>query len=145
MAFAVYDTASRELCLASAGFPKPLLVRNGRAELVDVSGVPLGLFPDSTYESKRLNLVPGDVIVFCSDGVHEQTNALDEEFGINRLVSRLAEARDGTTAERIAEDIVRAIDEHAGENAACRECMDDRTIVILRIGERGDQDLMRTP
>jgi len=133
MAFGVYDSSRQELCLANAGFPQPLLVRDKRVSLVDVTGVPLGLLSDSSYESVRLRLLPGDVMVFCSDGIHEQTNRLEEEFGLERLISRLAGMHERATAERIAEEIVKAIDEHAGEGAASRQCGDDRTIVVLRV------------
>ncbi len=135
MAFGVYDPAARELELANAGFPKPVLVRNRRAAPVNVVGVPLGLFPESTYDSVRLQLQPGDVVVFCSDGVYEHTNADDEEFGVERLTSRLAETCATVTAEQTAADIIRALEEHAGESTPCRECHDDRTIVVLRVPE----------
>ena len=31
-------------------------------------------------------LRPGDIVVFCSDGVHEHMNALEEKFGIECLI-----------------------------------------------------------
>ncbi|MBZ5497422.1 MAG: SpoIIE family protein phosphatase [Acidobacteriia bacterium] len=134
MAFGVYDGVRRELCLANAGFPQPFLVRDNRVETVDVAGVPLGLLPDSTYESVCLRLQPGDFVVFCSDGIHEQTNALDEEFGLRRLIAQLGEACASFTAERIAGDIVKAIEVHAGKDGPRSQPRDDRTIVVLRIG-----------
>ena len=135
MVFGVYDAARRELCLANAGFPLPLLVRDKRVVTVDVTGVPLGLLSGSTYESVSLQLEPGDVVVFCSDGIHEQTNEFEEEFGVERLISRLAAERVCLAAEQIAEDIARALEQHAGASAACRECHDDRTIVVLRVAD----------
>jgi sigma-B regulation protein RsbU (phosphoserine phosphatase) len=133
MALAVYDPDRRELSLASAGFPQPLLVRDKRAVPIGVGGVPLGLLPESVYESACLRLQPGDVVVFCSDGILEQTNVQEEEFGVERLLSRLAPLCESATPERIAEDIVQAINDHAGGSAACRECHDDRTIVVLSV------------
>jgi phosphoserine phosphatase RsbU/P len=131
MAFGIYDPAKSELCLASAGFPPPLLIRAREVTEVAVSGVPLGLLPDITYDPVSLALQPGDTVVFCSDGVHEQTNALEEEFGLGRLVAHLAEACGSSSAERIAGDIVRAIEAYAGTDPI-RECSDDRTIVVLK-------------
>lgn len=95
--------------------------------------MPLGLLSDSTYEPVCLSLQPGDVVVFCSDGIHEQTNCVEEEFGVARLVSQLAEMCQRSTAGRIAGDIVKAIDRHAGGSAGAREFTDDRTIVVLRV------------
>jgi sigma-B regulation protein RsbU (phosphoserine phosphatase) len=132
MAFGVYSPDKRELILANAGFPPPLLVRDRRAVPIDVAGTPLGLFAESTYDSVSMGLKPGDMVVFCSDGVHEQMNALDEEFGIERLISSLTESRVGATAEEVAQNIVREVREYAGENG-CAECVDDRTIVVFRV------------
>jgi sigma-B regulation protein RsbU (phosphoserine phosphatase) len=134
MTLGIYDPAKKELCMAGAGFPHPLLVRGGRAVPVPINGVPLGLLPDTQYEAQNLPLQHGDVVVFCSDGVHEQTNALEEEFGADRLISQLAELCESRSAGSIAEDIMQAINEHAGENG-CGDCRDDRTIVVLRFTE----------
>lgn len=132
MAFGVYDTARHELCLANAGFPPPLLVRDNRVTSVPVRGVPLGLFANTSYEPVCLLLQPGDILVFCSDGIHEQTNAQEDEFGVERLVSCLTAIREDSTAEQIAQGILGAIEEYAGPTP-CRECSDDRTIVVLRV------------
>jgi sigma-B regulation protein RsbU (phosphoserine phosphatase) len=133
LAFSVYDPGQHSLTVANAGFPPPLLVRDRMAVAIDVGGVPLGLLPESTYESVRVQLEPGDMVVFCSDGIHEQTNPLEEEFGVERLLSQLAETGDCATAGRVAENIARSIEEHAGRRAGGCQFVDDRTIVILRV------------
>ncbi len=138
MAFGVYDTSRRELCLANAGFPPPMLVRKNRATSVPVRGVPLGLFADTSYDSVCLCLEPGDTVVFCSDGIHEQTNEREEQFGVERLLACLTSIHEGSTAEQIAQGILTAIEEHAGP-APCGECSDDRTIVVLRVADTGAQ------
>jgi sigma-B regulation protein RsbU (phosphoserine phosphatase) len=137
LAFAVYDAARREICIANAGFPLPVLVRNGTATPLAVRGVPLGLFTTSAYEPLRLQLQVGDVIAFCSDGIHEQANDSGEEFGVPRLLSHLARTKDGHSAEKIADGILDAALQHAGELAGCNECRDDRTVVVLRVRENG--------
>jgi sigma-B regulation protein RsbU (phosphoserine phosphatase) len=135
LAFGTYRMSTRELVLANAGFPRPLLVRQGKATAIEVAGIPVGMLPGTRYDAARLTLQPGDVLVFCSDGVHEQTNRLGEEFGLGRLLDRLATTREGCSAESIAEDIRRAVEEYAPERAGCEECSDDRTIVVLRVQE----------
>ena len=133
LSLGVYDPATHELTIANAGFPRPLLVRDGNASSVDVTGVPLGILPNSTYESARLRLKPGDIVVFCSDGIHEQTNGFEEEYGIERLLSHLAGASECASAEQIAANIAHSIDEHSRDGASRRRNVDDRTIVILRV------------
>jgi len=85
MHFAIYDAALRELSIANAGGTLPLLIRNGEVTEINVTGVPLGLLPDVEYDEVTLTLQPGDIAVFASDGIHESTNAADEEFGSDRL------------------------------------------------------------
>ncbi len=133
LAFAVYDATKREICIANAGLPPPVLVRNGTGVQLAVTGVPLGIFSTSDYEPLRLQVQDGDIVVFCSDGIYEQANASGEEFGVRRLISRLEQAKDGQSAEEIAEDILAAAMSHAGERAECGECRDDRTVVVLRV------------
>src|SRR5438128_10539509 len=85
MLFAVYDAASRQLRLSNAGSPYPLVFRDGHVLSVRLEGIPLGLLPDTQYDESSLDLRPGDVIIFASDGILESENATDEEFGLQRL------------------------------------------------------------
>jgi sigma-B regulation protein RsbU (phosphoserine phosphatase) len=135
MVFGVFDPGTRVLTLANAGFPQPLLVRRNHVTPLEVTGVPLGLFSDTAYQPLSVRLEPGDAIVFCSDGVHEQTNDSDEEFGLQQLMEKLAETSESDCAAFIAANIVRAVEQHAGGAAACLDCRDDRTIVVLRVQE----------
>lgn len=132
MAFGVYDPQTRELSLANAGFPQPILLSKGRATVLELSGLPLGLFPSSTYDSIHLNLEPGDAVVFCSDGVLEQANPWEEEYGIERLISKLTDLGDSASAHHIAAEILQSVDQHAGANSR-PDHGDDRTIVVLRL------------
>jgi sigma-B regulation protein RsbU (phosphoserine phosphatase) len=133
--FSVFDPHTRALDVASAGFPRPLLVRNGKAQALAVSGVPLGLLPGSEFDALRLPLEPGEVVAFCSDGIHEQPafgcegQADDDEFGFARLAA-CVEAIHTASADAIAAEIMRAVEAHAGSEACC---LDDRTIVVLKI------------
>ncbi len=132
MTFGVYNPRTRELSLANAGFPPPLLISNGQVRVLELFGTPLGLLPDSSYDHIRLRLEPGDAVVFCSDGLIEQTNAEEEQYGTERLVSKLVESTHCMTAGQLAASIVNSVNRHAGDNpnAGYR---DDCTIVVLRV------------
>jgi phosphoserine phosphatase RsbU/P len=132
MALAIYDPATSELSLANAGFPLPLLVRNEEILPIDVTGLPLGLFPNSSYDGISLQLQPGDILVFCSDGVPDQTNAAQEEFGMERLFAQLAKTCESSCADEIASKIMESVNRFAGEHPSV-ESVDDRTIVVLKI------------
>ena len=73
-----------------------------------------------------------DPVILSAFVLQQSRAALEEEFGIERLISSLAETGACSTAEQVAQNIVRAIREYAGEKA-CAECSDDRTIVVLRV------------
>ena len=136
LVLAVYDTSTAELTLANAGFTLPLLIRNREIQPVDVTGLPLGLFPNASYIGVTLQLQPGDILAFCSDGVCDQTNADQDEFGSERLFAQLSRACDSTSAEEVASGIIECVDGFAGAHPSV-ESMDDRTVVVLRIP--GDQ------
>src|SRR2546429_6412967 len=85
MLFAVYDASTRKLTLANAGGPYPLLVRNGQVRAIRLEGVPLGLIPGTEYDESTIDLQPGDVIIFASDGILESANATDERSEERRV------------------------------------------------------------
>src|SRR2546428_1791009 len=130
MAFAVYDAHFRTLTIANAGVPRPLVIRDGSVEIVRVVGVPLGLFPEAEYEEVSLQLHPGDVVILASDGIHEAEDENSEQFGVERLAAVVSALPPDSSARTIAEQVLRATDEHSGG-----ECVlsDDRTILVLRI------------
>ncbi|MBI4466441.1 MAG: GAF domain-containing protein [Acidobacteria bacterium] len=129
LAFALYDPRSKVLTVANAGFPRPALIRGGRLEEIEVDGVPLGILPDIRYEEKKLALQDGDVIVFCSDGIHECLDKSGKEFGLGCLREMLVELAPGS-AQEIAQGVLQATDRYAAGNGGAA---DDRTIVVLKV------------
>lgn len=142
MVFAVYDAPSRQLTLANAGGPYPLLVRDGRAHEVRVEGTPLGLFPSTQYDETTVDLRPGDVVLFASDGIVESENGRQEEFGSHRLQALLAEHAHGVSASDLSHKIIAATDGHAG---AGRAPHDDRTLLVLRVTGEAAADFSNLP
>jgi phosphoserine phosphatase RsbU/P len=142
MLFAVYDARARRLTLANAGGPYPLLVRGGTPRAIRIEGVPLGIFPEAQYDETAVDLQPGDVVLFASDGILESENVKQEEFGIARLATLLKSVSPGHSARDIAEQILGATDQHGGAGVAPR---DDRTLVVLRATDESASDYTRLP
>jgi phosphoserine phosphatase RsbU/P len=142
MQFAIYDAALRELNIANAGGTLPLLVRDGRVSEVNVTGMPLGLLPEAEFEEQTLTLLPGDIVVFASDGIHESMNKDQEEFGVDRLKELLATVVPDDPGYTVAQRIVKATDEYAGVG---RPPHDDRTLLILRVTEEAEADYSKLP
>ncbi len=142
MAFALYEADARRLTIASAGAPHPILVREGRAEEIRIEGVPLGLLPEMDYDTYTLDLLPGDLVVFASDGVAESENPQKEEFGNERLLSILSKTSPRDSVEDISGSILLATDQFSG--AALPH--DDRTLLVLRVHEEtAATDFTRMP
>ena len=142
MLFAVYDAANRQLRLANAGSPYPLVLRDGHVLSVRLEGVPLGLLPGTQYDESVLDLVPGDIVVFASDGILESTNAAQEEFGLQRLSMVLSGVSKDDSARAIAERILAETDDHSGAGTAPH---DDRTLVVLRVTDETGSDFSKLP
>ncbi|MFQ5349335.1 MAG: SpoIIE family protein phosphatase [Thermoanaerobaculia bacterium] len=132
MALAVLDGSSRRLRVANAGVPQPYLLRDGEVTNVDVSGLPLGGMEGSRHPQQELVLAPGDVVVFCSDGLDDCLNDRGETFGAACLPDDLRRAA-SDTAQEIADALIGACDQFAG---AQREVEDDRTVVVVKATAR---------
>jgi len=128
-AFAVYDPRERSLLLANGGFPRPLLVRDETVVALEAEGTPLGMLPGIGYDQVRVELRAGDVIVLCSDGICESSDAGREEFGRRRLQARLVELA-AEPAREIARGLARAAQHFVADKT--RE-PDDRTVLALKV------------
>ena len=125
---AYLDLVGRTLEVANAGLTMPVFCRAGEILDVKVEGVPLGLLEDVEYESTLVRLEPGDVVVFCSDGITDNMNPAREEFGRERLVE-LVQAN----YELPPTELVELIFEHVNAWAHGRPAFDDQTVVILKL------------
>jgi sigma-B regulation protein RsbU (phosphoserine phosphatase) len=76
--------------------------------------------------------VPGDVYVFCSDGVYDANDARGQEFGQERLLEIVRETR-LLPAREIVGAIVTAVHEFRGDTPP----NDDMTAVAVRITNEG--------
>ncbi|MGB7464252.1 MAG: PP2C family protein-serine/threonine phosphatase, partial [Candidatus Acidiferrum sp.] len=128
--FAVYDAGLRQMIVANAGAPRPVLMRGAKIQEVKIEGTPVGMFPGIEYETITLALEPDDIIVFASDGILEAMNADDQPFGFGRLAGVLRNLAPGSSAESISAAILDATDEFSGRPM---EAHDDRTLIILRL------------
>jgi len=140
LAVALLDLEAPALEIANAGLPHPIFCRDSEILPVRVEGVPLGLLESVEYESTALKLRPGDTAVFYSDGITEALNRDQEEFGRSRLRD-VIQAHCAGTAVHLVERIF-----EAAENwAAGRPASDDRTVVVLKMGEGAGSDACSCP
>ena len=128
LCYAVWDGTTRALTIANAGLPKPVYCHDGTVELLDVSGVPLGLFDDVVYDERKLQLDPDGTIVFYTDGISEAMNPGDDEFGTERLLETVRKHSDldPTGLKNVLFEAVR-------EFASGSPQRDDQAVVILKV------------
>ena len=142
MLFATYEASARRLTVSNAGVPYPLLVRNGIVSEVRIEGVPLGLLGETEYDQITLDLAPGDIVLFASDGILETDNASQEEFGAVRLSHVMSALSTSDSASTIAARLLDATDAHSGPGHAPH---DDRTLLVLRVTDEPISDLSKMP
>ncbi len=125
--FAGYDEREGVLSYSNAGHLPPLLIRGDDVQRLEVTGMVAGVFPDSTYESRQVELEPGDTLVAFTDGLTEPENAYEEEFGEQRFCEAVLRHVDRPSAEMIAAVMQEVID-WTGESSL----QDDMTMLVAK-------------
>ena len=125
--YAVFHPGSGTMHIASAGITGPLHVFPGGCSMLELPGLPPGMFAHAAYETTTLQLAPGDAMVFCTDGILEAMNASDESFGTERLCN-LCHGRQGETANALLARIFAAVEEFTH---GCAQ-HDDMTATVFR-------------
>ena len=124
---AIYEEEAGHLHYTNAGHLPPILIRKGRAELLEVNGMVLGAFPNQPYGRGRVELQPGDLLAAYTDGITEPENEYGEEFGERRLTELLIR-----NARRPLEEVVAVVTEAASAWGNGAEQQDDMTLLLLR-------------
>ena len=128
MIYAVWNDNERTLQVANSGLPRPLHLRDGKFEEIDVTGLPVGLFSSAEYEERNLRAKPGDVFLFISDGITDATSSKGNMFGRGRLEKVVRKVAEGS-----ADDIAQAIFSAVSDHAKGVDAFDDQTIVVLKV------------
>jgi len=126
--YAVWDDEERTLTVANSGLPRPIYVHGGKNEVVEATGLPLGLFDEADYDEFKFRMKPGDMFVFFSDGILDARNRKGDLFGRGRVEKIIAEC-----TEKSAKCVVDTLFKAAAEFSAGVETFDDQTVVAIRV------------
>ena len=126
--FATWQKGRQKLRVANAGQSQPLLYKDNRCGKLELTGFPLGIYEDVTYDEWGVTLEPGNILVFHSDGIAETTNSEGQFFGIGRL-KELIEKHHELTAAELADRILNEVDWFS-QGAPL---FDDRTLVVMKV------------
>ena len=127
--YASFDPATGVLEYANAGHNLPFVVKeNGAVHPIDCdAGLVLAIMPGFDFPGGSIQLEPGDVVFFYTDGITEAMDEEGVEFGDDELTAVLAEAA-GSNAATFNRKAVQAVQGHAGDAAQS----DDITCLTLR-------------
>jgi phosphoserine phosphatase RsbU/P len=126
--FAVWDDAHRTLTVSNSGLPRPIYMHGGKTEVIEATGLPLGLFDEAEYDEFEFRMKAGDLFVLFSDGILDARNRKGELFGRGR-VERIVSESAGKSAAHVVDAIFKAVAEHS----AGVETFDDQTVVAIRV------------
>ncbi|HXT52846.1 MAG TPA: SpoIIE family protein phosphatase [Thermoanaerobaculia bacterium] len=128
---ATFDPRSGSLELTNAGHVPTYVLHDGKVQEILLPSPPLGVLGDR-YARAEVKLVPGDLVVWLSDGLVETADPDGEPFGYDAVQHTLA---GGGTAAQVRDRLLARVAAHSkGAPPA-----DDRTLVVLRYLARQEQ------
>ncbi len=132
LCYAMFEFKKQTVTFANSGLPFPVKCVNGKAEQIQMPGVPLGSFGGSTYDDYQVPLAAGDVFVLCSDGIFEAFDEAGQEFGAARVM-QVVEQNYTMPARDIVNALFSAVQNFCGD----AEQSDDRTVVVVKVNQLG--------
>jgi sigma-B regulation protein RsbU (phosphoserine phosphatase) len=124
--YAEWSQPSRCLTYVNAGHPAPILLGSLSNHLLQTGGPPLGIFPDTEFQTGRLVLQPGDMIVLYSDGITDAGENSGRGFGEARLEATVKQ-HCGKPLDEIQQQVLKAVRDWSGNEAD-----DDITLLLVR-------------
>ena len=127
MFYSVLDAETAILTYSNAGHNPPILFQKDKTVFLEEGGIPLGILEDASYAGDQVQLTPGDVLLFYTDGITEAMNDEKEIFGVGRLVR--------TVQQNLALNPQGLIDLIYEEvlNFADGPQSDDLTLIVLKV------------
>lgn len=127
---AIFDPSTRRMRYVNAGH-NPQLVRrsDGGLERMSSTGLPVGLLAGHGYSEREVQLAPGDLLFFYTDGCVEMENEGADMFGAERLESLVAASGRGS-ADAVLATVETAIASFRGG----RDLFDDATMMAVTVG-----------
>ncbi len=130
-----FDPRTKRLRYANAAHNPPLLWRAEQRSIsrLDAPGLLIGLQFDANYGCGSIELQPGDVLLYYTDGVTEAPGMTGERFNEARLIKILEEScRSGIGAQAILDQLFSRLDHFVGID---HHLEDDASMVLLKVDD----------
>ena len=127
--YAQLNLQNGELVFANGGHNPPVWFRIAKGECQELlsQSYLIGLFNDIFPEERQIRILPGDFLVFYTDGITEARKKNGEFFGEERLLSSIM-ANKQASAQDVLQSIVDATNEFIGE----AQQSDDFTLFVIK-------------
>ncbi len=131
--YSEYDPETRFLSYSNAAHNPPLLWRaaTNNIDRLDTLGMLIGLDADSQYQEARVQLDPGDAIIYYTDGFTDAANSQGERFDEENLKNAFAWAcHQFQNPQEILDYLFDRIQEFIGVN---HRNSDDMTLIVMKV------------
>ncbi len=126
----LFDEQNKTITYTNASHPAFFIVRDNNLIELSISDTIVGLFPNTSYSERILNIKKNDILFFYTDGIIEASNSKKKNdlYGIERLKSAILQS-----ANMSVNDMVTFIKYDFFRYIAFRAPDDDCTIVTIKI------------
>jgi len=128
--YGIYDPQAATLTFANAGHNSARLIRSSDGSRRALGGrrqVPLGIGEGANYPEYTIPMIPGDQLLFYTDGITDASNHRGEPYGTDRLDEALSHGPVG--AEAMIDAVLGSMSKFTNGCAA----RDDRTLVAIKL------------
>ncbi|HOV99203.1 MAG TPA: SpoIIE family protein phosphatase [Bacteroidota bacterium] len=124
-----YQPGTMQFTYSNAGHNPPFVIhQDGSITRLHEGGLILGVFPNTNYDERTLQVMSGDVLILYTDGISEAMNARSEEFTEERLEHIVRSA-----SHQSAQEIVDAIQSKIAFHVQQVPQSDDITLLVLKV------------
>lgn len=127
--YSLLDMEKNTMHVSNAGH-LPVFIRskgNEVAKKAKAGGVPLGIFPDTTYPKEEILLETGDLGLIFTDGAIEPTNHQKEPFGLIKLSHFLS------TEQKSPQTLIKNLHETITGFSKSSDLPDDLTLLAFKL------------
>ncbi|MCB1142123.1 MAG: serine/threonine-protein phosphatase [Leptospiraceae bacterium] len=119
-----------EFVYASAGHPDQVFIQNGQVKVLPKTGRILGMMENSKFNESVFKFNPGDKILLFTDGLYEEFNNENEEYGDRRVIN-IIEKQASKSVSSIMNTLISQLNEFVGKE----QIQDDITVIGIEYSE----------